>query len=86
MTRMPDGVRDAINSELSAARAATTTEARWHSLERAHVLSQAWAISHAGDGLDPRPVLANRAMARAIDDPVLRLWVPWERWRVRAPW
>jgi hypothetical protein len=48
MKRMPDGVRDAINAELSAARSATTTEARWHCLERAHILSQAWAISHAG--------------------------------------
>ena len=48
MRRMPGVVRDAINAELSAARTASTPDAGWRHFERAHILSQPWAIAHVG--------------------------------------
>ncbi|KGN32135.1 hypothetical protein N802_11165 [Knoellia sinensis KCTC 19936] len=43
---MPSTVREAFEAELSQARAAATSEARWYALERAHILSQPWAWPH----------------------------------------
>lgn len=43
---MPQVVRDAFAVELAASRTASTSEARWHALERAHILSQPWAWPH----------------------------------------
>ena len=44
--RMPDTVRAAFETELAAARTATTGVQRWTALERAHILSQPWAWPH----------------------------------------
>lgn len=49
MTRrraMPQAVRAAFAAELAASRTASTSEARWYALERAHILSQPWAVPH----------------------------------------
>ncbi|GAA2634395.1 DUF3703 domain-containing protein [Actinomadura fulvescens] len=43
---MPPTVRAAFEAELRQARTATEPEARWTSLERAHILSQSWAWPH----------------------------------------
>lgn len=43
---MPPAVRVAFTAELAASRNASTSEARWHALERAHILSQPWAWPH----------------------------------------
>lgn len=44
---MPAGVREAFDAELRRAYAASPdTRAMWTALERAHILSQAWAWPH----------------------------------------
>ncbi|MFZ3472779.1 DUF3703 domain-containing protein [Streptomyces sp. 4.24] len=44
---MPEGVREAFETELRRAReAAPDTATMWNALERAHILSQAWAWPH----------------------------------------
>ena len=43
---MPPAVREAFAAERAASRTAPTSEARWHALERAHILSQPWAWPH----------------------------------------
>jgi hypothetical protein len=43
---MPAAVRTAFETELAAARTATTSAQRWTALERAHILSQPWARPH----------------------------------------
>jgi uncharacterized protein DUF3703 len=43
---MPAAVREALDHELDAARAATDPTDRWTALERAHILSQPWAWPH----------------------------------------
>jgi len=43
---MPADVRNAFEGELAASRAASTSEARWLALERAHILSQPWPWPH----------------------------------------
>ena len=46
MSRMPARVRSAFDAELNRARLTTDPDERWHALERAHILSQAWARPH----------------------------------------
>ncbi|MBF6328092.1 DUF3703 domain-containing protein [Nocardia transvalensis] len=46
MTPMPPTVRAAFEAELDHARTATDLDDRWRALERAHILSQAWAWPH----------------------------------------
>ena len=43
---MPAEVRAAFQTELAAARIATTSDRRWAAVERAHILSQPWPWSH----------------------------------------
>lgn len=43
---MPAAIRAAITAELDTASAAPDAEQRWTGLERAHILSQPWAIAH----------------------------------------
>ena len=43
---MPAPVRDAYVGEMTAARTAAKSEARWRHLERAHILSQPWPWPH----------------------------------------
>jgi hypothetical protein len=43
---MPPAARGAFAAELAASRTASTSEARWNALERAHILSQPWAWPH----------------------------------------
>jgi hypothetical protein len=43
---MPPAVRAAFTAELTHARTAETSEARWAALERAHILSQPWPWPH----------------------------------------
>lgn len=43
---MPGPIRDAIAAELDAASGAPDAAHRWIALERAHILSQPWAIAH----------------------------------------
>lgn len=43
---MPSTVRQAIDAELAAAKAAEDPAATWRALERAHILSQPWAWPH----------------------------------------
>ncbi|MCG7594839.1 DUF3703 domain-containing protein (plasmid) [Mycobacterium sp. C3-094] len=40
MSRITDNGRDVYRREMTAAKAAGTAEARWHHLERAHIVSQ----------------------------------------------
>ncbi|MEW1843051.1 DUF3703 domain-containing protein [Nonomuraea angiospora] len=44
--RMPVRVRVAYRGEMRAARTATSDDARWRHLERAHVISQPWPWPH----------------------------------------
>lgn len=48
MTRRPRtcAVRDAFAADLAASRTASSSEARWEALARAHILSQSWAWPH----------------------------------------
>ncbi|MEU0505263.1 DUF3703 domain-containing protein [Nocardia sp. NPDC005998] len=43
---MPPSVRAAFEAELDRAHTTTDVDAMWHALERAHILSQAWAWPH----------------------------------------
>jgi hypothetical protein len=44
---MPAAILDAISAEIDAASSAPDAPDRWIALERAHILSQPWAIAHA---------------------------------------
>ncbi|MFI6743961.1 DUF3703 domain-containing protein [Nonomuraea sp. NPDC050451] len=46
---MPERVRAAYQAEMRAARTATTAEARWRHLERAHIISQPWPWPHTAN-------------------------------------
>ncbi len=46
MAPMPPTVRAAFDKELEDAWATDDLDARWRSLERAHILSQPWALPH----------------------------------------
>lgn len=70
MTRrpMPQAARDSFAAELAASRTASTSEARWHALERAHNLSQpsarsfaqSWPLPAARSASTPKPTSGAR--------------------------
>jgi hypothetical protein len=74
--RMPAAVRSAFEAELTAAAAgADSTDAMWHALERAHILSQPWAWPHVvAHGQMLRLALRQRDRREAIGQ-VVRLVV-----------
>lgn len=49
MSRISDQARAVYRSEMAAARSADTDDARWHHLERAHIVSQPDPWLHTGN-------------------------------------
>ena len=51
MSRMPEPLRSAYTAEMTAARHTDDNTARWHPLERAHIISQPYPWPHTRNHL-----------------------------------
>lgn len=72
---MPARVRAAYQGEMRAARTTPDDTARWHHLERAHIISQAWPWPHTANHIAMFALAIRRRDRREAFGQVIRIIV-----------
>ncbi|MET8052760.1 DUF3703 domain-containing protein [Streptosporangium sp. NPDC005286] len=73
--KMPTAVRVAYTREMSAARTAADITARWHHLERAHILCRPWPWPHTRNHIEMLALAVAQRDRREALGQVLRILV-----------